>query len=155
MHQPSGDSSYEVSKLTFGEELKKLRKSADFSQAELGDIVGVSNTYISALESGRKPAPPHALVQALSAALNISDKHLWQAARAEREARLQDRINGMPTSLRISKAAPESEASQSDLPSGFSNSSGAIANLVGIISTSSDKESLIELLEALLDTLRE
>lgn len=86
--------------LSFGLCLRELRKSAGVTQADLAASIGVSNTYISALESGRKPAPPHALVSAIAARLGVPDAALWQSAQAEREDHLRRRIQGVPTSLR-------------------------------------------------------
>lgn len=86
--------------MRFGEYLRTLRLRMGLTQAELADKIGVSNTYISALESSRKPAPPRAIVTALAQALKVPEKSLWKVAYAEREQRLLERIDGVPTSLR-------------------------------------------------------
>ena len=98
---------------TFGELLRERRRTLNLTQADVASRIGVSNTYISALESGRKQAPPRALVEALAASLEISAESLWGAARAEREARLRMRINGVPTSLRTS-ASPATDSAAED-----------------------------------------
>lgn len=85
--------------MTFGEQLRAARKAIGLSQAELGARVGVSNTYISALESSQKLAPAFELVGALAHALGISEGALWEAAKEEREKRLRERINGHSTDL--------------------------------------------------------
>lgn len=89
---------------TFGNRIKELRRSIGLTQWDVANRTGVSNTYISALESGRKPAPPHVIVTALAACLQTSEEALWTLARAEREERLKRRIDGIPTSQRIARA---------------------------------------------------
>ncbi len=90
---------------SFGDRIRKLRQKAGLTQWQVADQTGVSNTYISALESGRKSAPPHAIVSALASCLETSEKALWSLARSEREARLRLRIDGVPTSRRTSSAS--------------------------------------------------
>ena len=89
---------------TFGDRIRELRRERKLTQWEVADHTGVSNTYISALESGRKPAPPHAIVTALAACLQISEETLWKLARSEREERLKLRIDGIPTSQRTMRS---------------------------------------------------
>jgi len=47
----------------FGKHLKKLREQKGITQAALARALDVSPAYLSALEHGRKGAPPAALVQ--------------------------------------------------------------------------------------------
>lgn len=89
---------------TFSDRIKELRRSIGLTQWDVADRTGVSNTYISALESGRKPAPPHVIVTAIAACLQTSEEALWTLARAEREERLKRRIDGIPTSQRTARA---------------------------------------------------
>ena len=96
---------------TFGERIRKLRRERSLTQWEVADRTGVSNTYISALESGRKPAPPHAIVTALAACLQTSEDMLWALARGERETRLNLRIDGVPTSQRTARTPSASTGS--------------------------------------------
>ena len=93
---------------TFGDRIRELRRERKLTQWEVADHTGVSNTYISALESGRKPAPPHAIVTALAACLQIGEEALWKLARSEREERLKLRIDGIPTSQRTTRSQPAS-----------------------------------------------
>ena len=95
---------------TFGERIKELRRGVGLTQWDVADRTGVSNTYISALESGRKPAPPHVIVTALAACLQTSEEALWTLARAEREERLKRRIDGIPTSQRTARSAKTASA---------------------------------------------
>jgi transcriptional regulator with XRE-family HTH domain len=85
---------------SFGRRIRELRTALHLTQWDVAHQTGVSNTYISALESGRKPAPPHAVVFALAACLQTDPEDLWLLARKEREERLLDRIQGIPTSMR-------------------------------------------------------
>ena len=87
----------------FGDKIKQLRKELGLTQWEVADRTGVSNTYISAMESGRKPAPPHVIVSALASCLKTSEETLWNLARAERVERLKLRIDGIPTSQRTAR----------------------------------------------------
>ena len=90
---------------TFGSRIKEVRQELGLTQWQVADRTGVSNTYISALESGRKPAPPHAIVTTLAACLQTSEEALWTPARAEREERLKRRIDGIPTSQRTARTS--------------------------------------------------
>ncbi len=85
---------------SFGRRIRELRTALHLTQWDVAHQTGVSNTYISALESGRKPAPPHAVVFALAACLQTDPEDLWLVARKEREERLLNRIQGVPTSMR-------------------------------------------------------
>jgi len=101
---------------TFGDQIRGLRQGLGLTQWEVASHTGVTNTYISALESGRKPAPPHAIVTALSACLQVSETSLWALARAEREHRLIQRIDGVPTSQRTARMPePTTDVQEADL----------------------------------------
>ena len=136
----------------FGSELQEARKAAGLSQAELADHVGVSNTYISALESGRKSPPPRTLVSALESALGLSKESLWSAARDEREQRLRDRVDGHPTSERV----PRTNVHPTEVQD--VSVSARIASIAeqmeALIEQTSDRQTTISLLQSLLDTLR-
>lgn len=118
--------------LTFGRRIRELRKMSNLTQWDVANETGVSNTYISALESGRKPAPPHAVVVALAACLQTDPEDLWLLARREREVRLMDRIQGVPTSLRRRTATP------AETPHTAGSSDPADAELDEILQTLSD-----------------
>lgn len=87
--------------MTFGDRLRELRLVRELTQQELADVLGLSGAYISALEGGRKPAPPRMVVEQLAHALSVDAEDLWGTARAERELRLSLRVDGVPTSLRV------------------------------------------------------
>ena len=91
----------------FGEQLKILRKERSLSQTDLAQFLGVSGAYISALESGKKQPPPHALVIGLASILQVDESLLWEPAKAEREDRLRARIEGVPTAKKVPIAPNE------------------------------------------------
>lgn len=101
----------------FGDKIKQLRRELGLTQWQVADRTGVSNTYISALESGRKPAPPHVIVTSLAACLETSEETLWSLARAEREERLKQRIDGIPTSQRTARSPRSVTGQVNDSPS--------------------------------------
>jgi transcriptional regulator with XRE-family HTH domain len=61
---------------TFGERLKRLRKSLKLSQGSLADLCGTTQTYISDLEKSRSNNPSLELVGRLARALNVTVKEL-------------------------------------------------------------------------------
>ena len=138
------------SMMRFGEYLRTLRLQLGFTQAELANKVGVSNTYVSALESGRKPAPPRAIVEALAQALKVPEKSMWHIAYAEREQRLLERIEGIPTSLRQpwdSQPAPTSV---------YGNAlRSAFETLDQVAEESKSRKQVIAALEQFVQTLRD
>ncbi|MCK4570953.1 helix-turn-helix transcriptional regulator [Candidatus Bipolaricaulota bacterium] len=99
---------------TFGDRIREVRQELGLTQWQVADRTGVSNTYISALESGRKQAPPHAIVTALAACLQTSEETLWTLARAEREERLKRRIDGIPTSQRTARTVDATSSLDAD-----------------------------------------
>jgi len=88
----------------FGQRLRELREAAGFSQSAVADSVGISGTYVCALENGRKPAPPHAVVFAFASFFDVDPDGLWELACTERRERLLARLDGEPTSLRLRRA---------------------------------------------------
>ena len=112
----------------------------------------MSNTYISALESGRKPAPPRAIVTALAGCLGAEAGVLWNLARSEREDRLRERINGVPTSQRLRRANTVSrDTPESRLPPELDDALESLGNLA---SDPQQRKSLAKALEALAAALR-
>ncbi len=87
--------------MSFGDRLRELRLARERTQQQLADALGLSGAYISALEGGRKPAPPRMVVEQLARALGVDADDLWGTARTERELRLSLRVDGVPTSLRV------------------------------------------------------
>lgn len=72
---------------TFAERLKTLRRAAGLSQTELaGD--GISPSYVSLLESGRR-SPSPAVAALLAAKLGCSASQLLEGEPSERERRMQ------------------------------------------------------------------
>lgn len=139
---------------TFGEQIRELRQGLGLTQWQVANRTGVSNTYISALESGRKPAPPHAIVTALAACLQVSEESLWALARAEREYRLIRRIDGIPTSQRSARPVqPLAESRDADLSS--VELEQAIQSLRANARDPHQRRSIAKALEALIKGLRD
>lgn len=57
--------------MTVGENIRRIRKARGLTLKELGDMVGVSESYIRAYESGRRNPKPSSL-QALADALAVN-----------------------------------------------------------------------------------
>src|SRR3954453_1101136 len=83
---------------TFAERLKTLRRAAGLSQTQLaGD--GISPSYVSLLESGRR-SPSPAVAALLAAKLGCSPSELLDGEPSERERRLQLELSYAELALR-------------------------------------------------------
>jgi len=60
----------------FGQELRKLRKEAIYTQDQLAKLAGISASYISQLETGEKK-PTDRVITKLSGALDIPENRLF------------------------------------------------------------------------------
>jgi len=69
----------EKTKKAFGEELKRLRCGSDrsirYTQKQLADLAGVTDVYISLLETGKKN-PTQSIIHKLSPHLAVNSNHL-------------------------------------------------------------------------------
>lgn len=137
----------------FGKKIKDMRQELGLTQWQVADRTGVSNTYISALESGRKSAPPHVIVTALAACLQTSEEALWSLARAEREERLKLRIDGIPTSQRTHRSSESAIANHDTAPL-----NDVLEQAIQTLRTSTrdpkQRHSLAQALDALVKSLR-
>lgn len=61
--------------MNFSRELRRLRAEAGLSQRELAGRVGVSQSCLAKLESGRTKSPPAAAVYRISEVLGVSPEH--------------------------------------------------------------------------------
>src|SRR2546423_47432 len=85
--RPMASSSWGLPLTTFADRLKELRRAAGLSQTELaGD--GISPSYVSLLESGRRTPSPGVAAQ-LAAKLGCSVTQLLEGEPSERERRVQ------------------------------------------------------------------
>jgi len=135
------------------------------TQARVAQEIGVSDAYISALESGRKPAPPRALVDAIEYCVHARKNELWELARKEREARLAERINGAPAALRIRhypsdpqprepEDAPAPSTETEPPEAGDAGLESAVQAIKEAIRDQSAKRQVIALLEAVVGELK-
>ena len=60
----------------FGQELRKLREKAQYTQDELAELAGISASYVSQLETGEK-YPTDRVIGKLSGALDIPENRLF------------------------------------------------------------------------------
>lgn len=73
-----------MAQLSFAALLKRARKRASYTQDALGRKAGLTGSYISMIESGRKPAPRAAVITRLCKALGVREKIYQDAAALER-----------------------------------------------------------------------
>jgi transcriptional regulator with XRE-family HTH domain len=70
-----------MSRRTFGEQLRTLRKQRSLTQRELGSLVGIDNTYVSRIETGRVDHLPSVkTVRRLAEALHVDELTLLSDA---------------------------------------------------------------------------
>ncbi|MDB5335951.1 MAG: DNA-binding protein [Planctomycetaceae bacterium] len=58
----------------FGLFLQDLRREKNLAQKQLAGMLGIDQSYLSGLESGRKGAPPPAVVLRLRDALSLNER---------------------------------------------------------------------------------
>ena len=68
----------------FADQLKRARKRTGLTQADLGRKAGLTGSYISMIESGRKPPPRPKVIARLAKSLGVAEKPLQDAAALER-----------------------------------------------------------------------
>lgn len=57
--------------MTFGEKVKEIRNSKGLSLKELESKCGVSHSYLSQIENGKRESPKFAIVRSLSIGLGV------------------------------------------------------------------------------------
>jgi len=62
--------------VTFGEEVRELRKRAGLSQRDLADRVGIDFTYLSKIENNKADPPSEDVIRKLAEELNSDPHHL-------------------------------------------------------------------------------
>ena len=74
---------------TFGSWLRTHRTlMTRLDQKDLAALVGISSTYMSEIETGRKPPPSDDILEALGFALDVhTDLMYWRAGRWPRDLR--------------------------------------------------------------------
>ena len=86
----------------FGEKIRDLRKSRNFTQRELGDLVGVTFAYISKVENERLDFgdyPSEALICKLALALDTNEDDLLLLAKKIPE-HIRQRVLERPDAFR-------------------------------------------------------
>lgn len=62
--------------MTVGENIRRIRQERNLTQRQLGEMVGASETYIRAYESGRRNPKPSSL-EKIADALSVIPKY-WR-----------------------------------------------------------------------------
>lgn len=62
--------------MTFGEEIRELRKQVGLSQRDLAERIGIHFTYLSKIENGRADPPSEDVIRKLAEELNSDPHHL-------------------------------------------------------------------------------
>lgn len=62
-------------KMNFGEKVKTLRKTRDLTTTELARMAGLSQSFISDIENGRRKTPTSKTLDKLSAALRVAPSY--------------------------------------------------------------------------------
>ena len=75
----------------FGKEVRKLRIDHDITLKDLADRIGVTSTFVSAVEAGRKSIPPN-FVQKVVAAMDLGPKEAAELRRAADQSAREQRI---------------------------------------------------------------
>lgn len=89
-----------VDALTFGRRLRHIRKRADLTLAELGELVGRPAPYLSMLENGRRePKPSH--IADLARALDVEPGELMDPEPPNRRAELEIELERMESDPRF------------------------------------------------------
>jgi transcriptional regulator with XRE-family HTH domain len=66
--------------MSFGEELRKIRKDKNLSIRKVGELSGISHAYLSQIENGKRPKPKPEIINKLSKALNQDYVELMEMA---------------------------------------------------------------------------
>ena len=79
----------------FATYLKRKRESAGLTQVELAGKVGLTGSYISILESRKKPPPSDTVLKRLARALEVGEDEILEVAHLDlRGARRRRRTAG-------------------------------------------------------------
>ena len=74
----------------FGSMLRHLREERGLSLAELGEITGVSASYINRIELGERKAPSYPIIEKLARGLSISTSSLMSTAGVSDSDKIDD-----------------------------------------------------------------
>jgi len=66
----------EMSKNTFGQTIRKLRKEKQLTQKEVAKEVGIDVTYLSKIENGKLDPPAHDKIEKLAKILDVDSDFL-------------------------------------------------------------------------------
>ncbi len=87
--------------MSFGKELRKLRKRAGLTLREVTDRVGISIVYLSQIETGERVPPEVKVIDAILLAVNAHDKLSWFVSMsAEERAEITFDLKGVSSRVR-------------------------------------------------------
>jgi transcriptional regulator with XRE-family HTH domain len=75
--------------MRFGQLMKEARKRKEKTLKEVSQVAGLSLSYISDIEQGRRKAPAEDVVKKIEAFLEIADGALAKAAKAEKNVQAE------------------------------------------------------------------
>jgi len=88
----------------FADYLRDARKRAGLNQIELAERVGLTGSYISVLESRKKPPPSDKVLSRLARALDVPEGDMIEVAHLDKSPDdIRDRIKALDRRLRIER----------------------------------------------------
>jgi transcriptional regulator with XRE-family HTH domain len=88
----------------FASYLREKRNAAGLNQSELAERIGLTGSYISVLESRKKPPPSDAVLKRMAKALGVDEEEIVEVAHLDRSPDdIRDRIRALDRRLKIER----------------------------------------------------
>jgi len=121
----SKDKAWREGIVMFGKTIRRLRKSRGLSQVRLGQLSGITNTYISQLENGVAANPSRQTMHKLAEALGVQGSVLM----AELSSEDPDAVLGPSDDQSELEAAPQRDWIELDDPRGWGSAGEPVVRL--------------------------